>query len=193
MSDLDSPKDLLPVLVSLAKWFEIQEVPYALIGGAAIGLVVQPRATQDVDAVIWLDPDRAQRFIDAGVEFGFAARISDPIEFARRSRVLLLQHVTTRIGVDLSLGVLPFEQEMIERATEFSTPQLKIRVASPEDLIVTKAVAHRKRDLIDIDNLLAVYPNLDLARVRYWVAQFACVLEMPELEKDLEVLLTNRG
>ncbi len=67
-----------------------------------------------------------------------------------------------------------------------------MRVATPEDLIITKAVAHRKRDLLDIDNLVSVYPNLDLARIRHWVGQFSAVLESPELIRDLESLLENR-
>jgi len=53
-------------------------------------------------------------------------------------------------------------------------------------------VAHRKRDLLDIDNLVSVYPNLDLASIRHWVGQFAALLESPELVRDLENLLENR-
>ena len=68
----------------------------------------------------------------------------------------------------------------------------EFQVAAPEDLIITKAVAHRKRDLLDIDNLVSVYPNLDLARIRHWVGQFAAVLESPELVGDLENILENR-
>ena len=90
------------------------------------------------------------------------------------------------------MGALPFEREMIERAIEFTTPELTVQVATPEDLIITKAVAHRKRDLLDIDNLVSVYTNLDLARIRHWVGQFAAVLESPELISDLENLLENR-
>src|SRR5262249_36136819 len=154
---------------------------YAIIGGAAIGFLAQPRATQDVDAVTWLDLSETAGFIKSGARYGFLPRISDPIEFALKSRVLLLQHNQTKIDVDISLGALPFEQEMIERAIEFTTPELTAQVATPEDLIITKAVAHRKRDLLDIDNLVSVYPNLDLSRIRHWVGQFASVLEAPEL------------
>jgi len=54
-------------------------------------------------------------------------------------------------------------------------------------------VAHRKGDLLDIDNLASVYPNLDVARIRHWVRQFAAVLESPEMVSDLENLLENRN
>ena len=139
----------------------------------------------------WLDLAETAAFVKSGSRFGFFPRISNPIEFALKSRVLLLQHNQTKIDVDISLGALPFEQELIERAIEFTTPELTVQVATPEDLIISKAVAHRKRDLMDIDNLVSVHPNLDLARIRYWVGQFAAVLESPELVSDLEDLLGN--
>lgn len=192
MSESQLPQSLLRVLASLTEWLKDQHVSYAIIGGAAIGFLAQPRATQDIDAVTWLDLSETAGFVKSGSRFGFLPRISDPIEFAVKSRVLLLQHDPTQIDVDISLGALPFEQEMIERAIEFTTPELTVKVATPEDLIITKAVAHRKRDLIDIDSLVSVYPNLDLARIRHWVGQFADVLESPELISDLENLLENR-
>jgi len=192
MSEPQLPQSFLRVLASLTEWFKDQHVSYAIIGGAAIGFLAQPRATQDIDAVTWLDLAETTGFVKSGAHFGFFPRISDPIKFALKSRVLLLQHNQTKIDVDISLGALPFEQEMIERAVEFTTPELTIQVATPEDLIITKAVAHRKRDLLDIDNLVSVYPNLDLVRIRHWVGQFAEVLEAPELISDLENLLEKR-
>jgi len=192
MSEPQLPQTFLRVLSVLAEWFRDQQVPYAIIGGAAISFLAQPRATQDIDAVTWLDLADADAFIRSGAGFGFFPRIADPIEFALKSRVLLLQHDQTKIDVDISLGALPFEQEMIERAIEFTTPELTVQIATPEDLIITKAVAHRKRDLLDIDNLASVYPNLDVARIRHWVGQFAAVLESPEMVSDLENLLENR-
>ncbi len=192
MPEPQLPQSLVRVLASLTEWFKDQHVSYAIIGGAAIGFLAQPRATQDIDAVTWLDLAETAGFLKSGARFGFLPRISDPIEFALKSRVLLLQHNQTKIDVDISIGALPFEQEMIERAIEFTTPELTVQIATPEDLIITKAVAHRKRDLLDIDNLVSVYPNLDLARIRHWVGQFAALLESPELVSDLENLLENR-
>jgi hypothetical protein len=192
MSEPQLPQTFLRVLSSLTEWFRDQNVPYAIIGGVAISFLAQPRATQDIDAVTWLDLAETTRFVESGARFGFYPRISDPIEFAVKSRVLLLQHNPTKLDLDISLGALPFEQEMIERATEFTTPELRVQIATPEDLIITKAVAHRKRDLLDIDNLVSVYPSLDLARIRGWVGQFAELLESPELVSDLENLLERR-
>lgn len=51
-----------------------------------------------------------------------------------------------------------------------------------------KAVAHRPRDIGDIEGILLLYPKLDYKRIRYWVQEFAKVLEMPEIYGDLENL-----
>ena len=191
MSETRPPKDLLPVLSSLAEWLREEGVSYAIIGGVAVGLVAEARATQDIDAVVWLDLANVAAFIESGARFGFVPRVSDPVDFARKSRVVLLQHADTSIGVDISCGALPFEQELIKRAQEFKVREVTLNVASPEDLIITKAVAHRRRDLIDIESLVQAHPDLDLARVRNWVQQFADVLEAPELINDLENILRH--
>ena len=80
---------------------------------------------------------------------------------------------------------MPFEIEAIERSQLHPAGQLEIRLRTPEDLIIQKAVAHRPKDLLDIENLVAAYPQLDWGRVQYWVQQFAEVLEMPELWTDI--------
>lgn len=58
---------------------------------------------------------------------------------------------------------------------------LEIRLPTPEDLIIMKAVAHRPKDLLDIQGILQSHPDLDRRRIRKWVTQFAELLEKPEL------------
>jgi predicted nucleotidyltransferase len=192
MPESKPPGDLLDVLSSLVRWLNHQQVPYAIIGGVAVSMVAQPRATQDIDAVVSIDLDQVSGLIDSARDFGFEPRPSDPIGFAKKNLVLLLRHKESNIGIDLSVGFLPFEHEMLDRAREFSIGATNIKVATPEDLIILKAVAHRKRDLIDIDTLLDAHADLDLDRVRYWIGQFAEVLESPELLTDFEKLVENR-
>lgn len=175
----------MAVLRPLIAWLESQSVPYVAIGGISVSLLSRPRATQDVDAVIWLDAERWADFVRSGESYGFAPRIGDVVEFAVRTRILLLQHHSD-IGVDLSCGVLPFEREMIDRAMTFDIGKSKLKVPTPEDLIITKAVAQRPKDIADIEALLSVHRNLDLARIRHWTREFAAVLEMPEMLENLD-------
>lgn len=107
--------------------------------------------------------------------------------------MLLIRHERSSHDEDLVLGVLPLEKQTIERARRLGIGGVSIPVCTPEDLIIMKALARRQRDVADIEALLDVHPALDLARMRYWVGQFAEALEASEILTDLERLLVARG
>lgn len=180
---------LVSTLHDLTRWFEAEKVPYAVIGGVAVSLLATPRVTRDVDAVVLLDSGRWQSFLAAGRSFGFEPRQPDALEFARKARVLLVRHEANGIDADISFGALPFERESVERARPAEIAGLSLSLAHPEDLVVMKAVAHRSRDLLDIEELMKAHPELDRLRIRRWVAEFSRVLEMPEILEDLEAIL----
>jgi hypothetical protein len=192
MPDLTLPAAFVSALKSLNDWLNAEQVPHALIGGVAVSLLAQPRATQDIDAVIWLDEQRWEAFFRAGEARGFEPRLNDALEFAARSRVLLLRHQRSGVSIDLSFGALAFEREMIERAMTLEIDELKLKVPTPEDLIITKAVAQRPKDIADIEAILNIHQNLDFTYIRRWAEEFAAALETPELLENLEKLLRHR-
>jgi hypothetical protein len=73
--------------------------------------------------------------------------------------------------------------------TAFGT--VKAPMARPEDLVVFKAIAGRGKDADDVVALLALYPDLDLARVR--ARELADLAESPELARDLDRLIDSAG
>jgi predicted nucleotidyltransferase len=182
-----------PALGDLVKWLEAEGVPYVIIGGLSVSIVSQPRPTIDVDLVVWLHPERWNVFLESGTRYGIKPREADALEFARKRRVLLLEHADTGIGIDVSFGALPFEQEMIDRATRVSIGGVELRVATPEDLIVMKMIAHREKDLRDIDNIMRVCQELDLERIKYWLHEFALVLETPELDSEFADMIQRHS
>jgi hypothetical protein len=90
------------------------------------------------------------------------------------------------------LGSLQFEDDAIERKIAKSIGRLTLPLPAPEDLIVMKAVAHRPRDLADIEGILAATDSLNLRHVRRWVREFASALGSPEILSDLEKLLRKK-
>ena len=106
--------------------------------------------------------------------------------------MLLLRYSPSAVDLDLSLGMLPFEQEVVDRATDIDVAGVPLRVATAEDLVIMKSVAGRARDLADIENLIATNPDLDVERIRRWVREFSSVLETPEMYEPLERLLKAR-
>jgi predicted nucleotidyltransferase len=150
-----------------------------IIGGIAVSLLGKPRFTADVDAVFLLSTDELPQFLELARAENIVPRVQDAEEFARKSRVLLLRHEPTETDIDISLGILPFEEEMVDRSSVKSFANLSVRLPTPEDLIIMKAIAHRPKDLEDIRILADNFPNLDKKRIEQWVKAFGDALETP--------------
>ena len=185
MAQTNDRQPLYDCLAALQEVFDEFGNRAVIIGGIAVGLLARPRATLDVDAMMLLDVAQVGRLLEVAREHGFLPRISEADDFARRSRVVLLKHERTGISVDISLGMLPFETEVVSRAVRCKAGPVSVTLASPEDLVILKAVAHRPMDLLDIRSMIEAHPNLDAGRVERWVREFAEALEMPEIWEDI--------
>ncbi len=184
---------LLATLRDLVRWLAAAGARGAIIGGVGASLLGRPRVTRDIDAVVLVPEREWENFVRLGARFGFAPRRPDALEFARATRMLLMRHQDTEIDLDLSFGLLPFEEETVARAVLLAIGGVRAPVATAEDLIVMKAVAGRARDIADIEGLIAVAGEIDLERVRRWVKEFAAAMEMPEIALRLESILAASG
>ena len=185
-------RGLSPVIHAFASLLEAAQVRGVLIGAAAVGMVSQARLTRDIDGMVLLDIDRLPAFLGQAARLGIVPRVPNVLKLAQKTRVMLLRHDPTGVAIDISLGALPFEQEAVERAGRLMILGTKVPVASPEDLVIMKSVAGRSKDYADIGLILEANPKVDLRRIRRWVAQFAEVLEMPEISERLETHLVLR-
>lgn len=193
VSDAEPLAPLLAALGDLVAWLHAAHVPGVVIGGVAASLLGRPRVTRDVDVLVVLEEAEWARFLAAGEQFGFTPRRPDAIEFAREARVLLVQHGPSGIDVDIVFGALPFEEEAVAKAVWVNVAGVRLPLPTAEDLIIMKAVAHRPRDLGDIEAVLDAHPRLDTQRVRRWVREFSTALEMPDVLNDLERILKKRN
>lgn len=173
----------------LIKHFNDQGI---IIGGVAASILGKPRLTADADAMLLLSIEQIPGLIEVAAQAGLVPRLEDVEEFARNNRVVLLRHEESGINVDISLGLLPFEVEAVERSREYEAEGFQIRLPTPEDLIILKAVAHRPKDMLDIEAVIASQDELDEVRIGFWVKQFAELLEMPEVWTDIEKMMRNR-
>lgn len=100
-----------------------------------------------------------------------------------------MRHTSSGTDIDLSLGILPFEVEMVERSRIVDVGAIRLRLPTPEDLIIMKAVAHRSKDLSDIRTIVANQLHLDIECIRFWVQQFGEALDLPDLWDRISQLL----
>jgi hypothetical protein len=188
-----APTSFHAALHAAAQWLASARTPGMLIGGAAANLLGRPRFTQDVDLLVSAREENWPAFLEQGKAFGIAPRISDPLGFAARARILLVRHVPSRTPLDVALAGTPFEEHAIRRARTTSVAGLRIPVVCVEDLIVMKAFAHRPLDMDDVAALLYAHADLDLRHVRRWLRSLCRAVDAPSALEDLNRLIAARA
>lgn len=162
---------------------------YAVIGGMAVIVRGYHRATHDIDAVVVNADEVFEQLVTTLLTAGFSFRIESGREFASQHRVLLLQSPSGE-SVDLALGALPFEHDVVRRATqEEIATDLAVPVATTEDLIIMKLIAGRPGDFEDARRLYEVAEDLDRGRIRETVEAFANLLERDDIVEEVSRLL----
>jgi len=132
-------------------------VDYALCGGLAMAVYAMPRATLDIDLMIQVDSlDEAARAIEP---LGFAMS-SAPMEFQdggiRLFRFTKVDPRTTEVVILDFLLVTEKTAPAWESRQEFEWEGTRLRVVSPEGLILLKELRGSGTDRDDIDYLRSI-------------------------------------
>jgi hypothetical protein len=126
---------------------------FCFIGGLAVERWGQPRETVDVDMTLLTGFGDEERYIRTLLA-QFEPRVEEAAEFAMRHRVVLAR-APSGVGLDISLGGLPFEESVVERSRLFVyPPDVPLRTCSAEDLIVLKSFAARAKDWLDVEGII---------------------------------------
>jgi predicted nucleotidyltransferase len=176
-----SASELESAVVEVAAVLEQLAVPYMLVGGLAVASWGEPRSTLDVDLTVWAESGMDS--VVAALERSFKPAIPDAPRFVAKTRVLPLS--TSRgIRVDVIFAALPFEKEMIGRASRKQFGDRSVPVASVEDLILMKSVSERTKDQEDVRRLTARFRNtLDKNYLNGRLGEFSEALDRADLLK----------
>ena len=189
----DPPAPLVRALGAVLEWLESAAVPGAIVGGVAASVLGRPRLTQDIDVLVILDRRYWAAFLATGQDLGFVPRIDDALDFAESSRVLLVLHQPSGVAIDIVLGALPLEDEIVRGARNVEIAGIRLPLATPESIVVMKALARRARDIADIEGILEVHDRLDLDWIRTRLTEFDHALgETDRLDEFSRILARTR-
>jgi len=153
---------------ALAELLAAAGVDYALIGGHAVNIWVEPRFTADVALTTEAGVAKMDRLTEVLGEAGFRrdaiegeSQASGP-DFARfvssdGSQVLELQAAKTEL-----------QESLLARAR---VTEDGLRIATPEDLIVLKLIANRPKDRVDLLSLCGL-ADLDWGYAERWASRW---------------------
>jgi hypothetical protein len=147
---------------------------YTVIGGVALQFWGDPRFTRDVDITI---EDRLElaELVSAITE-AFGSRVPDPHQFARDTRMLLLN--VDDVPVDVAIALRGYEVSLFKRSRAYEVePGRRLNICSAEDLVIHKTLAGRPQDLADIQSIIYRQgEKLEVKYIRSWLKQFSTAL-----------------
>jgi hypothetical protein len=161
---------------------------FCIIGGLAVQRWAEPRATLDADITLltgWGDEDSYA----VAILNQFESRIPDGREFALSNRILLIRASNGK-DVDISLGALPFETEMMLRCVQVEfAPGRVLPCCTAEDLFVMKAFASGPRDWVDAESIVNRQRALDKRYILAQLEDLCALKEAPEILRKAKSLL----
>lgn len=174
----------------LAESFAARSIRHALIGGLATSLRGRQRTTQDVDFLIDVPQIHLPGLLDDLIERGFTLDPSVVIPAYVRQHITAFSFGAVRI--DWLKPVLPLYSRALADAKPLDWSEgHSVRVATAEGLILTKMVAFRPQDQVDIETLLtANRDEIDVDLIREEWSPFAAT----EAERTswLEAVIARR-
>lgn len=183
------PADLLGALsVALAgigcRWY--------LFGAQAVIVWGRPRLTTDVDITVDIGSGATEHLVSALTVAGFQLTEHFSDEFVRVTRVLPFFHSQSAMALDVVLAGPGLEEQFLDRAQTVDIAGTRVPVISAEDLVVTKTLAGRSKDLDDIRGVIQTRgATLDLDYVRRTLALLEEALGQSDLIATFEAALTQ--
>lgn len=154
------------LLVSIAKQFDKNNIPYIIIGGQAVLLYGEPRLTKDIDITIGLNIDMVDKIVKIMQEISLKPLPKNLHRFVKQTMVLPLIETENGTRVDLIFSFSQFEQEALKRANVITINNTGVRYASLEDMIIFKVFSGRPRDIEDARKILVKNKNADIEYIK---------------------------
>lgn len=133
-----------------------EKVKYAILGGMAVSLYGEPRYTGDVDVNILLEKTRILDFVSHAKRFGLSPLFGNIGKLAWETGVIPMRLRKGKVEgkIDLTIAENILEYNAIKRSCLKKLDGIKVRVVSPEDLILHKMASSRPRDREDLRGIL---------------------------------------
>ncbi len=144
---------MYPDLKELLSILNDNEVQYLVVGGYAVSLYAQPRATKDLDILIKPDAKNAAALHAALKKFGAPLEGMKPEDFIERGKFFRMGAPPVMVDILPEISGVDFDRAWQRRfkVTIDAKTGLKAQFISDADLIVAKLAAGRPQDLADVD------------------------------------------
>ena len=162
-----------PLIQSLKELCLFQDnirMDYILIGGLAVSIWGEPRATVDIDFLISLKTDDFDFLTEKLKQSDRFIFVHDkPMIFGKISFLRATLKSNPDISVDFLFADDEFKNEALKRKETVRIDDFSINIAAPEDLIILKFLSGRGQDRLDAEKILEIQKeHLDREYMQRW-------------------------
>lgn len=129
-------------------------VKYLVVGGYAVGVYVEPRATKNLDIFIKAGPQNGETVYRALAEFGAPLAGYTPADFNDGGSWFQMGQPPNRIDILRHIDSVDFDDAWKNRVETVVDGEISVHVISRDDLIRNKLECGRPRDLLDVEEIL---------------------------------------
>jgi len=129
-----------------------KNIQYLLIGGYAVGYHGYPRATNDMDIWIRIEPKTAEQMVLTLKEFGFDTSQLSKKLFLKENTIVRMGVPPMRIEIFTTISGVKFEECFQQRVVD-EIDGIEVNIISLKQLKINKKASGRHRDLDDFENL----------------------------------------
>jgi len=129
-----------------------KNIQYLLIGGYAVGYHGYPRATNDMDIWIAMNPKTAEQMVITLKEFGFdIPELSEEL-FLKKNSIVRMGLPPMRIEILTTISGVDFEECFQQKVVD-EIDGVEVSIIGLKQLKVNKKASGRHKDLDDFENL----------------------------------------
>jgi hypothetical protein len=180
---LDDEPSLPEKVIAIHETLDELRIPHALGGALALAYYADPRATIDIDINVFLPANQGVRMVDELGTLGIDSESLDKTALERDGQCRLWWGDN---AVDLFFAYDPFHEEMRKQSRRAPFAGMMIPILAPEHLAVCKAVFDRRKDWMDIEQMLIAADDLDVPAIESWLERMVGE-DDPRLERLREL------
>ncbi len=143
-------------------------VGHAFGGALALAYYGEPRTTHDIDLNVFVTTHRSRRALEALGAIGLDVAL-DPGRRAAMRRDEQVRVIWGRTPVDLFFSSLPLHRAMATSAVTVPFGPTTIPILSVEHLVVCKVAFDRRKDWLDIEQVLVACERIDTSEIEGWL------------------------
>lgn len=165
------------------------QVKYALVGGMAVAAWGEPRATQDIDALLLLAPPQVEPLTAALAARGLQVSAADFRDAIGEGGHVTIFDEASPFHVDAKLARTPEEREEVLRAETVTLASGTLRVVPPEETVAFKLAYGTPLDVQDARSILVRRAGrLDEDRLRDLARRLGVTESLERLRAEVESL-----